>query len=84
MTPLNPLEFAAILVAALVLIATGFLLVLLGALSTAGTGDRRSRGIVVLLLGPIPLVVRGGARVTLVAFLLAAAALLLFLYALLS
>lgn len=84
MTALNTPEGLALLVASLVLMTTGALLALLGALASAGVSGSRSRGVVVLLLGPVPVVVKGGARTALVAFLLAAAALVLFLYLLLA
>ncbi len=80
MTGLGALEVLALLLLSSVLIAVGLLLVLLGATASQNEGTARSKGLVVLLLGPIPLVLRGSARIVLLAFILAAALLLLFLF----
>ena len=80
MTGLGAIEVLALLLIATVLIAVGFLLVFLGATASWNEGAVKSKGLVVLLLGPIPLVLRGSARIALLAFALVAALLLLFLF----
>ena len=80
MTGLGAIEVLALLLISTVLIALGFLLVLLGATASRNEGAVKSKGLVVLLLGPIPLVLRGSARIALLAFALVAALLLLFLF----
>ena len=80
MTGLGAIEVLALLLIATVLIAVGFLLVFLGATASRNEGAVKSKGLVVLLLGPIPLVLRGSARIALLAFALVAALLLLFLF----
>ncbi len=80
MTGPGALEVLALLLLSTVLIALGFLLVLLGAAASQNEGTVKSKGLVVLLLGPIPLVLRGSARIALLAFALVAALLLLFLF----
>jgi uncharacterized membrane protein len=79
MSGLGVLEVFALLAISLVLIAVGILLVLLGTTASQGEGTVRSKGLVVFLLGPIPIVLRGSARIALLAFVLAAALLLFFL-----
>jgi uncharacterized membrane protein len=80
MTGPGALEVLALLLLSTVLIALGFLLVLLGATASQNEGTVKSKGLVVLLLGPIPVVLRGSARIALLAFALVAALLLLFLF----
>ncbi len=80
MTGLGAIEVLALLLISTVLIAVGFLLVFLGATASRNEGAVKSKGLVVLLLGPIPLVLRGSARIALLAFALVAALLLLFLF----
>jgi uncharacterized membrane protein len=79
MSGLGVLEVFALLALSFVLIAVGILLVLLGTTASQGEGAVRSKGLVVLLLGPIPIVLRGSVRITLLAFVLAAVLLLFFL-----
>jgi uncharacterized membrane protein len=78
MSGLGVFEVFALLALSFVLIAVGILLVLLGTTASQGEGAVRSKGLVVLLLGPIPIVLRGSARIALLAFVLAAVLLLLF------
>jgi uncharacterized membrane protein len=80
MTGLGAIEVLALLLISTVLLAVGFLLVFLGATASRNEGAVKSKGLVVLLLGPIPLVLRGSARIALLAFALVAALLLLFLF----
>ena len=80
MTGPGALEVLALLLISTVLIAVGFLLIFLGATASRNEGAVKSKGLVVLLLGPIPLVLRGSARIALLAFALVAALLLLFLF----
>jgi uncharacterized membrane protein len=78
MSGLGVLEVFALLALSFVLIAVGILLVLLGTTASQGEGTVRFKGLVVLLLGPIPIVLRGSVRIALLAFVLAAVLLLLF------
>ena len=80
MTGPGAIEVLALLLLSTVLIAVGFLLIFLGATASRNEGAVKSKGLVVLLLGPIPLVLRGSARIALLAFALVAALLLLFLF----
>jgi uncharacterized membrane protein len=80
MNGLGTLEVFFLLVLSIVLIAVGILLILLGTITSQSEGTVRSRGLVVLLLGPLPIVLRGSARIALLAFVLAAALLLLVLF----
>jgi uncharacterized membrane protein len=80
MNGLGTLEVFFLLVLSIVLIAVGILLILLGTIASQSEGTVRSRGLVVLLLGPLPIVLRGSARIALLAFVLAAALLLLVLF----
>jgi uncharacterized membrane protein len=80
MNGLGTLEVFFLLVLSIVLIAVGILLILLGTIASQSENTVRSRGLVVLLLGPLPIVLRGSARIALLAFVLAAALLLLVLF----
>ena len=80
MNGLGTLEVFFLLVLSIVLIAVGILLILMGIIASQSEGTVRSRGLVVLLLGPLPIVLRGSVRIALLAFVLAAALLLLVLF----
>ena len=69
MSGLGFLEVFALLALSFVLIAVGILLVLLGTTASQGEGAVRSKGLVVLLLGPIPIIVSDGASFPLVMLL---------------
>ncbi len=73
MTALTAVEVFALITLSFVLIALGLLLALFGIMASQGGDEARSKGLVVLLLGPIPIVLRGNAKVALLAFALSAA-----------
>ncbi len=77
MTALSAFEVFALLALSVVLISVGLLLVLLGSVARRDEGAVRSRGLVVLLLGPVPIVLKGSTRTVLVALAFAVALLLL-------
>ncbi|GBC69693.1 hypothetical protein HRbin01_01396 [archaeon HR01] len=71
---------SAVLLAGMALILAGFMMLVFYLLRMVGRGQVRGGGFSVILIGPIPVILRGGLRASLLTLLLAAILLILALY----